>query len=247
MTNLSNIEIAKLTAQIEGGGFKRSASKEAAIKKFEAAAAKAGMVDLDQILGLNFTSATEAVDDFKSAMAEPKPAKSKKAPTADKPARTKSGKRAEIEAAAASGTLPTPPDFSANTHKAFRPKLAAVVALAEAGDLAGLEAFEIKAYSSSPKAILKYRDLAILALKAKGVPATPAKRLTEMKVDEYNDSIIAAAAKYVATRKIGPGKFDTREAPTESEIREIAASMGAGTMINAINAAGRQALIGTIR
>lgn len=40
------------------------------------------------------------------------------------------------------------------------------MALAEAGDLAGLQAFEIKATSSSPKALIRYRDRSILALQA---------------------------------------------------------------------------------
>jgi hypothetical protein len=75
-------------------------------------------------------------------------------------------KRAQIEADARAGTLPEPPDFSAETHKRFRNKLAAVVALAEAGDLNGLRAFQINPVSSSPKAIKRYRDLCIIALEA---------------------------------------------------------------------------------
>ena len=45
------------------------------------------------------------------------------------------GERAAIEAAAREGKLPEPPDFSAETHKRFRNKLANVVELAKAGDL----------------------------------------------------------------------------------------------------------------
>lgn len=77
------------------------------------------------------------------------------------------GKRAAIEAAAREGKLPEPPDFSAETHKRFRNKLASVVALARAGDLKGLRAFEINPVSSSPKAIKRYRDLCITALEAR--------------------------------------------------------------------------------
>jgi len=77
------------------------------------------------------------------------------------------GKRAQIEADARAGKLPEPPDFSAETHKRFRNKLAAVVALANAGDLNGLRAFQINPVSSSPKAIARYRDLCIMALEAR--------------------------------------------------------------------------------
>ena len=76
------------------------------------------------------------------------------------------GKRAAIEAAAREGKLPEPPDFSADTHKRFRNKLASVVDLAKAGDLKGLRAFEINPVSSSPKAIARYRDLCVIALEA---------------------------------------------------------------------------------
>ena len=76
------------------------------------------------------------------------------------------GKRAAIEAAAREGKLPEPPDFSAETHKRFRNKLASVVEVAKTGDLKGLRAFEINPVSSSPKAIARYRDLCIIALEA---------------------------------------------------------------------------------
>jgi hypothetical protein len=77
------------------------------------------------------------------------------------------GKRAQIEADARAGKLPKPPDFSADTHKRFRNKLASVVELAKTGDLNGLRSFEINPVSSSPKAIARYRDLCIVALEAR--------------------------------------------------------------------------------
>ena len=40
-------------------------------------------------------------------------------------------------------------------------------ALAKAGDLKGLRAFEINPVSSSPKAIARYRDLCVIALEAR--------------------------------------------------------------------------------
>lgn len=78
-----------------------------------------------------------------------------------------SNKYKEALAAAQAGKLPAEPDFSAETHKRFRPKLAEVVALAKAGDVAGLRAFDIKPISTSPKAIDRYRNLAVIALEAR--------------------------------------------------------------------------------
>lgn len=70
------------------------------------------------------------------------------------------------EEAAKAGKVPPTPDFSADTHKAFRAKLAEVVAMVKAKDMKGLEAYRIKTYSSSPTAIDRYRRTAIIALKA---------------------------------------------------------------------------------
>lgn len=78
-----------------------------------------------------------------------------------------SGKLKEAYDAARKGTLPAQPDFSADTHKRWRPKLAEVVVLAEGGDLAGLKAYEIKPVSTSPKAIDRYRHLAVIALESR--------------------------------------------------------------------------------
>ena len=77
------------------------------------------------------------------------------------------GRRAEITDNAAKGILPPAPDFSAETHRRFRGKLAEIVKLVEAGDVAALKAIEIKPYSSSPKALARYRDLAVTALEAR--------------------------------------------------------------------------------
>lgn len=62
--------------------------------------------------------------------------------------------------------IPAPPDFSAATHARYRTKLAAIVALVEARDVAALQALVIPTYSSSPKAMAKYRDRAVAALQA---------------------------------------------------------------------------------
>ena len=74
------------------------------------------------------------------------------------------GKRQAILNQAQSGVLPQAPDFSKPTHARFRTKLAQIVALAEAGDIAALQAFEINPVSSSPKAIARYRDLCVIAI-----------------------------------------------------------------------------------
>ncbi len=77
------------------------------------------------------------------------------------------GKRQAILDQAQSGALPPAPDFSKQTHARFRAKLAQIVALAEAGDIAGLQAFEINPVSSSPKAMARYRDLCVIAITAR--------------------------------------------------------------------------------
>ncbi len=77
------------------------------------------------------------------------------------------GKRQAILDQAQTGALPEPPDFSKPTHARFRAKLAQIVALAEAGDIAALQAFAINPVSSSPKAIARYRDLCVIAITAR--------------------------------------------------------------------------------
>jgi hypothetical protein len=77
------------------------------------------------------------------------------------------GKRQAIIDQAQTGALPQPPDFSKPTHARFRVKLAQIVALAEAGDIAGLQAFEVNPVSSSPKAMARYRDLCVIAITAR--------------------------------------------------------------------------------
>lgn len=107
--------------------------------------------------------------DLRNAQLTPDPSRQPQTGDGPRPAAPKRppGKRTQIEADARAGKLPEPPDFSAETHKRFRKKLAAVIALANAGDLNGLRAFEINPVSSSPKAIKRYRDLCIIALEAR--------------------------------------------------------------------------------
>jgi hypothetical protein len=74
---------------------------------------------------------------------------------------------ADLEVKARLGELPPPPDFSAPTHARFRAKLAALVELAGKADAAGLRDIPINPVSSSPKALARYRDLAVLPIEAR--------------------------------------------------------------------------------
>ena len=77
------------------------------------------------------------------------------------------GKRQAILDQAQTGALPQPPDFSKPTHARFRAKLAQILALAEVGDIAGLQGFEFNPVSSSPKAMARYRELCVIAITAR--------------------------------------------------------------------------------
>ncbi len=79
----------------------------------------------------------------------------------------KGGKRKAADDAAARGEIPAPPNFSADTHKPYRAKLAKLVELAEAGDIAGLKDVPINPTSTSPQALARWRDLAVKALEAR--------------------------------------------------------------------------------
>lgn len=104
--------------------------------------------------------------------AEKKAAPAKKAAAAAKPPRKgKNGKtRYDWEAAAENakkGILPPTPDFSANTHKCYRPHLADAVKAAKDGNIAALKKVPVTRDDGSPKIIGRYRDLCIIAIKAK--------------------------------------------------------------------------------
>lgn len=207
-TELSNKQIAMLTAIITGGGFKRANSKETAIARFTTVAAEAGIgamraadlvkgpydfaehiirehlagkpMSIEAVKAMREAGPSEdagvsatpdaapatviaARDGGAPAKITDIPAPAPKAPAEKKPA----GKRAEAIEAAQRGELPAAPDFSAATHKPHRKKLEAVIALVKVGDIKTLKAIEIKPISSSPKAIAKYRDLAVIALEAR--------------------------------------------------------------------------------
>lgn len=73
-------------------------------------------------------------------------------------------KRQAAVDAAQRGEMPLPPDFTAATHKSYRSRLAQLIALAAARDVAGLRDFPINPTSTSPKAMNRYRWLAIAAI-----------------------------------------------------------------------------------
>ena len=73
------------------------------------------------------------------------------------------GKRQAILDQAQTGALPQAPNFSKPTHARFRAKLAQIVALAEAGDIAALQTFEINPVSSIPKPMARHRDICVIA------------------------------------------------------------------------------------
>lgn len=76
---------------------------------------------------------------------------------------------------AAKGKLPAEPDFSADTHRAYRKRLTAITAMIKARDVKGLQADETQPVSSSRVILCRYRDNAIAALQARAAKA-PAKK-----------------------------------------------------------------------
>lgn len=76
-------------------------------------------------------------------------------------------------AAAAAGQMPEIPDFSKPTHQSYRKKLAALVDLAGKGDIAALEAFPIQPVSTTRKMLDRYRNAAVIALKAQAAAKAP--------------------------------------------------------------------------
>jgi hypothetical protein len=185
MSTVSAIQIAQLTAIITGGGFKRANSKAAAEARFIKVATEAGIKNAADIVKGPYDMAEHVIREHQAGRHMTIPevqamradetteqaaqAETGKAPKAAKPA----GKRAEIIAAAQRGELPAAPDFSAETHKRFRPKLARLVEMAEKGDVEGLKAEAINPVSSSPKAMAKYRDLAVMAIEARSLGGWP--------------------------------------------------------------------------
>lgn len=188
-TNLSAVQINRLAQHLSEAPLGRSASVAAAAERFERLlAAKIGADRAPKAIKAILTAPgletaegrlvaeidacePEAPAELASPPVAPEQA-AEPAPIADaEPAAVPGAQRrrrdADIEAKARQGELPLPPDFSAPTHARFRAKLTALVELAGKADATGLRAIPINPVSSSPKALARYRDLAVLAIEAR--------------------------------------------------------------------------------
>lgn len=189
-TNLSAVQINRLAQRLSKAPLGRSASVAAAAERFERLlAAKIGADRAPKAVKAILTAPgfetakgrlvaeVDACEPDAPAKPAPPPVASEPiiepAPVVEpaaEPAPAPSAPRrrdADIEAKARQGELPPPPDFSAPTHARFRAKLAALVELAGKADATGLRAIPINPVSSSPKALARYRDLAVLAIEAR--------------------------------------------------------------------------------
>lgn len=192
-TNLSAVQINRLAQRLSEAPLGRSANVAAAAERFERLlAAKIGADRAPKAIKAILTApgletaagrlAAEIDACEPDARAELAPSRDpvlaaearpmlEAIPVAPEPAAAPSAPRrrrdADIEAKARQGELPPPPDFSAPTHARFRAKLAALVELAGNADAIGLRAVAINPVSSSPKALARYRDLAVLAIEAR--------------------------------------------------------------------------------
>lgn len=188
-TNLSAVQINRLAQHLSEAPLGRSASVAAAAERFERLlAAKIGPDRAPKAIkailtapGLETAAGRLAAEiDACELDAPPQPAAplvtlepaAELTPIAEtEPATAPSAPRrrrdTDLEAKARQGELPPPPDFSAPTHARFRAKLAALVELAGKADASGLRAIPINPVSSSPKALARYRDLAVLAIEAR--------------------------------------------------------------------------------
>ncbi len=188
-TNFSAVQINRLAQRLSEAPLGRSASVAAAAERFERLlAAKIGTDRAPKAIkailtapGLETAAGRLAAEldacepDAPAAttapQAAPEPADEPSPIAEAEPAAAPSAPRrrrdADIEAKARQGELPPPPDFSAPTHARFRAKLAALVELAGNFDATGLRAIPINPVSSSPKALARYRDLAVLAIEAR--------------------------------------------------------------------------------
>lgn len=190
-TNLSAVQINRLAQRLSEAPLGRSASVAVAAERFERLlAAKIGAERAPRAIKAILTApgletaagrlAAEIDACEPDAPVEPAPPPAEQEPIAElnsiseqvaEPAAAPSAPRrrrdADVEAKARQGELPPPPDFSAPTHARFRAKLASLVELAGKADATGLRAIPINPVSSSPKALARYRDLAVLAIEAR--------------------------------------------------------------------------------
>jgi hypothetical protein len=171
---------ATITAALRGNGKRPVGASSKGIKRGVQPSGKATAKDAAKPADADAAKAPRAPRGqkrdkaIKAAVAKAaKPAKAPKAAKADKPAKAPKaaapkalGLRAQRAADAAAGKLPNAPDFSAETHKRYRAKLAELVALIASGDVAAVRAYPINVVGSSSKAMDTYRNLAVIALEA---------------------------------------------------------------------------------
>lgn len=185
-TNLSAVQINRLAQRLSEAPLGRSASVAAAAERFERLlAARIGADRAPKALKAILTAPGFETAEGRlvgeidasepdapappSAASEPiaEPAPLAETEPALAPSAPRRRRDADIEAKARQGELPPPPDFSAPTHARFRAKLAALVEMAGRADAPGLRAVAINPVSSSPKALARYRDLAVLTIEAR--------------------------------------------------------------------------------
>lgn len=190
-TNLSAVQINRLAQRLSEAPLGRSASVAAAAERFERLlAARIGADRAPKAIKAILTApgfetaegrlvaeidADEAATPAEPVpppvapkpIIEPAPVVEEAAEPAPAPSAPRRRRDADIEAKARQGELPPPPDFSAPTHARFRVKLAALVEMAGKADANGFRAIAINPVSSSPKALARYRDLAVLAIEAR--------------------------------------------------------------------------------
>lgn len=190
-TNLSAVQINRLAQRLSEAPLGRSASVAAAAERFERLLAASIGADrapkaIKAILTApgfetaegRLVAEIDACDPDALAepapppvapepIIEPAPVVEEAAEPVPAPSAPRRRRDADIEAKARQGELPPPPDFSAPTHARFRAKLTALVELAGKADATGLRAIPINPVSSSPKALARYRDLAVLAIEAR--------------------------------------------------------------------------------
>jgi hypothetical protein len=192
-TELSGMQISRLAALVAGTTAARPSSKDTAINRFLksteqlipavrayailAMPFETAKAEIEALLPLTRSEmpaplplAPQAEDTSQSGLEATKEVVTSRSNAPPKPQTKAAGpmsKRAVVEAAADKGILPEPPDFTATTHTRFRKKLAALVELAQQGDLEALHQFPINPVSSSPKAMNRYRNLCVRALEAR--------------------------------------------------------------------------------
>lgn len=107
----------------------------------------------------------------KAATAAPKAASKALAAPATPRISKRAQAAADALASAQTGKLPAAPSFDAATHDGYRKRLLALLAAGKAGDLATLVGDATEPKGSSRVIICRWRDLAIVALKARAAKA----------------------------------------------------------------------------